>query len=589
MSQESQNEEAKPKGKIARCTARLWAGVRAFVVRFWRDALIRRGAHWVLTLSLFFCLASAFIGVFKARHEDPYLFSVSDRRALASLADHLRSSTNSLATFLWADLSQMLREDLSNSVVSDRVGDALVREFNAILTGNCIHDDVRFATGIRLTPELHLLLGKVPTSEHERIQLNRLLMQAAYPQFLSSNHNQTLTPDVTHSLPSSMDTPASVVTVSSRLGNGTPRIWLNLCMALVCLFLGALWGCWYKASDPKRKFLDGILNVVRTDDYFTAGLFAFIMILLIAVGFINQLDRSSWDAWTKAVFDNPGGLFAFITGAATVVGTYLAVHSIQEMKHTITTYPQLLSRLIHLVKEANESKDDVLFLAYSPLTGAWNVPEKFILELKDALAFSKNRVRVICLNQVDHKNLLRKFNGKETLEKGPVNESMIEAFDEECELFLKIFSEDSKHQLQNTLWSGKEGPSKGDANDYRVTPTRLPWEQMPGYYFFASSNRAIIVVPVGIPRLHEPPNSAAKIFGGTRSRPINVETLGFETTDRHVILKLFHEFEIFADKRTFGAVEPAATVVRAPEELGITVPLVSAESTEQGSNLNTKI
>ena len=109
-------------------------------------------------------------------------------------------------------------------------------------------------------------------------------------------------------------------------------------------------------------------------------------------------------------------------------------------------------------------------------------------------------------------------------------------------------------------------------------PLILPWEKMPSYYLFASESRAIIVTPVGLPlfaiakddeKVRDIVDKIKSKIEETRdagrtaldeylkclmdrlpkeihipSSP-TVETLGFETTDYHIIDTIHKEFKKF--------------------------------------------
>jgi hypothetical protein len=91
-------------------------------------------------------------------------------------------------------------------------------------------------------------------------------------------------------------------------------------------------------------------------------------------------------------------------------------------------------------------------------------------------------------------------------------------------------------------------------------PKRLKWKKMPYYFFFVTEERAIIVTPVGLRKIHE--EIVAQIEDGkendvdhinyilstlqhTSSRRVDCEvnTLGFETSDQRVVQTLWALFD----------------------------------------------
>jgi hypothetical protein len=263
------------------------------------------------------------------------------------------------------------------------------------------------------------------------------------------------------------------------------------------------------------------------------ALFTVIAILslgLIALSVRAHGNITSSQFW-HAVFENPGGAFAILTGMGTLVGSYLAVQAIIEMKHTITSYSQLTNRLAALIHEAGDSHEGVMFLSYCVIPGSWQVSAKMKNVLKVALNHERRRVEFVCLKYDDHLDLLKRIAPRGTAEKPIISTADIADFQEECESLINRL---------NTKGNREKGQAEGepDAKNFNAEATRLSWSSMPGYYFFVSERRAILVAPIGLPM----PDESVELARSAGFGRASVETLGFETTDRQIIQLLRHEF-----------------------------------------------
>jgi hypothetical protein len=318
----------------------------------------------------------------------------------------------------------------------------------------------------------------------------------------------------------------SVLTHALRKGKASELFsHVPLCIAYgaaaVGMFLGMfLWHC-YKRDHAERKHGLARLLAFLSKDTLVNTVSAFILTvvmttLCLAVAFI-VIHR---DLLQFAV-ENPGGLFALITGSGTLVGTYFAAHSILEMKHTIASFPQLVDRIASLVNGASESKEGVLFFAYTIQPGAWNVDQGTSDRLKEALTNPSVKVQAILLKKVAHDEWLSKFVGFATLAKGEITDTRRKDFITDCEDILRCLA-------------GQACKCNPKRPEFTCQPIGLDYAQMPGYYFFVSPDRAILAVTVEMPRIGNPPPGLKGM--------INVEALGFETTDRRIIQMLRREF-----------------------------------------------
>lgn len=316
--------------------------------------------------------------------------------------------------------------------------------------------------------------------------------------------------------------------------------------------------------------------------------FIFILSGAILSSFIDS--NGSFNLVTR-ILENPGGIFAFVTGVFTLLGTYVALQSILEMKRTITSYPQLLNRITELIVSIKDPKEEVKILCYFPLPGNWQVKSDTIKDgFENALKKKDTKIRIICLCNVDHlRFLLTIAKRKNEIKNNTISADKILDFQIRSEQLLQIFCKDtSLIEVPERL--------KKDV-DFLENPIQLSVKNIPPYYFFVSDHRAIIVTPVGLPVIDESITMEMtleviklireyKILTISRARDereeglfkkteilkqienliipkscdsktkndigAHVETLGFETSDRVIIQKLQDIFEDLSCDKTYS-------------------------------------
>jgi glycoside/pentoside/hexuronide:cation symporter, GPH family len=125
-------------------------------------------------------------------------FTTGDVNTLASLkgvselAGKLKSSTDPVSTYLREHLSPETRQVLTNAagtVGPAELENTLLKELNKIIAGSSLYDAQRFAK-VTLQSATQDLLKQQSLTEHERLCLNRLLLEDAYPDEISRQHNQ---------------------------------------------------------------------------------------------------------------------------------------------------------------------------------------------------------------------------------------------------------------------------------------------------------------------------------------------------------------------------------------------------------------
>jgi uncharacterized repeat protein (TIGR04138 family) len=107
---------------------------------------------------------------------------------LSSFVNRLRNRVDPLSAFLWDNLSQptqdLLCQDLSNSEARE----ALTKDLNKLIDAGPIYCAERFA-GVALSRDALLLIGHGEDLRGvTRAQLNRLLLELAYPTEIAKSH-----------------------------------------------------------------------------------------------------------------------------------------------------------------------------------------------------------------------------------------------------------------------------------------------------------------------------------------------------------------------------------------------------------------
>jgi hypothetical protein len=306
---------------------------------------------------------------------------------------------------------------------------------------------------------------------------------------------------------------------------------------LLVFILGGLFGMLFSAVGRSgwSESAGGLwLSARRTG--LTLGLVGFILLS----GFVWW--GSAWiDAENKKILmghliqHDPGGLFAAFMGLVTIIGFAFTLHDLREMRRRITTFPDLIGRLNKMLKELGDD-DVVRFLAYTPSLGYIALEDRDFNEFYQALfkldANNKPRVDMVCLSKKDLTEWHDLFIGRRTRRKKFDNTGRVTGGG--AQKPAKPGSVDKNLANHATLegehivdFIAREAVHSNDQS--RVS--RLPFEFLPGYYFFVSSERALVVAPLQLPFPKGAPKSAQENRG-------TVQMLGFETNDRAIIRDL---------------------------------------------------
>lgn len=228
-------------------------------------------------------------------------------------------------------------------------------------------------------------------------------------------------------------------------------------------------------------------NFIRTGIILTVSLSLICIILLIIIRPVNLPSA------LNNIVTNPGGFFVFITGVFTLMGSIIAVQTIQEMKQVIVSYQHMLERATELINNSSDPDEEIKMVCYTPLPGWWQVESQVVKKaFYKALLREDRKINLICLTNTEHIRLLLTIakirNVKETWIKVSNNGKNDVVHNNRTKNADDIldFHSDLSHSILTHLT--KHGSYK-----------QLEWKFMPTYYFIVNSNKAIIVTPVGLP------------------------------------------------------------------------------------------
>jgi hypothetical protein len=117
-------------------------------------------------------------------------FREGDFKNPASFIVKLRDGSDPLSAYLLTlftpETQQLLAHYDGSAPVTKSLRRSITKELNELLGVNSIYEDERFS-GVVLTDEIKSLIAQEPANE-DLARLNRLLLEAAYPEDISKGH-----------------------------------------------------------------------------------------------------------------------------------------------------------------------------------------------------------------------------------------------------------------------------------------------------------------------------------------------------------------------------------------------------------------
>jgi hypothetical protein len=193
-----------------------------------------------------------------------------------------------------------------------------------------------------------------------------------------------------------------------------------------------------------------------------------------------------------------------------------------EVKRTVASFTDLIYRLCDMLDDASPD-DPFRIVCYTPALGCLALPDKvykmyFSRLCSKATDEEEPRAEIICLGPTELEHWHGRFKGRGTQRKVKghvVNDDL-----------LRKVKDDSAEIVRN-LNRGKDPYDCDEESRVKY----LPHQFMPGFYFFFTNKRAIIVAPFFL----QNPKGAPMLSGPSGN---SVEMIGFETTDMGIISTL---------------------------------------------------
>ncbi len=111
---------------------------------------------------------------------------IDDITNLEAFVNRLQKQSDPLAAFIWSNLSEAVRLKLAADPGAPESRETLTKELNELITTRPLYEGARFGD-VTLSAEAKLLIGR-PLQGVSLAQLNRLLLESAYPAEIAKSH-----------------------------------------------------------------------------------------------------------------------------------------------------------------------------------------------------------------------------------------------------------------------------------------------------------------------------------------------------------------------------------------------------------------
>jgi hypothetical protein len=256
----------------------------------------------LLTVLLVGLLCEAIGVVFLSRglKEIVSFFSTGDIRDLSSLASKLSVHDDPVSELIWQGLSQEEQKELTDPAFPPQRKKAIVVHALNSRLGQRLYDPERFAN-VRLSEPTRALLGQAPQG-NERVRLNRLLVQDAYPAELAQDDSAGV----------------SVSQVLHLVGRGVTNAHVILGVFFEALFFVALLMLMSKADVSFVWPLTSLSFVVTTiaakiylHEHVSALRWSGVCLIMLGAGLITWTEKHKTPGPAPApVLQSPGGTLA---------------------------------------------------------------------------------------------------------------------------------------------------------------------------------------------------------------------------------------------------------------------------------------
>lgn len=255
---------------------------------------------------------------------------------------------------------------------------------------------------------------------------------------------------------------------------------------------------------------------------------AYCLLNLVQHGFETPL------AFVRQIVTSASGVFAFVTGTASLIGLFLTYQSVRELGQNITSFDELADRVINLAEAVrNDDTSDVLRIAsWTPAIGFFALDDKLYNKLTKELTELHGKAtqcKIVCLELQD----------MGTTPSGPLADWHAQYEGLQCRRFPNGVEtkQIADANAASVTMLQRLGRDEDGQNNYSFVSD----EVLPDYYFFVTRKSAIIVAPLHLPMLALKSKArSAEDKGKIIIRPNDLEMVGIETSDRRVIEGLMH-------------------------------------------------
>lgn len=305
----------------------------------------------------------------------------------------------------------------------------------------------------------------------------------------------------------------------------------------------------------EQRRLNAIFTKLEDQNYAVASL-----LLTVLVGALTWLLSYSLigHGLLDFIFNNPGGVFAFITGGLSVFALFLTLRAVLEIRNSIQSFSSFIERLSSLIDETDPD-DYITLCLHTPASGCLALPDHIWRRAFEKLQKTEAKLSLVCLSDAEmlqwYKTFLLEIGGNEQ-RLGEMKRRIIAGFHASNAIKHKASGQEPITPAQDDdLPSDQEGKFSVE-----TIPSLMgtSWSMIPGVYMIANRKHAIVATPFFLPRRNQ--KEPLGLFND------RVEMIGFETSDKNVVDAVKHEIarirlhiasagEIIEDENTYNKLD----------------------------------
>jgi hypothetical protein len=237
-----------------------------------------------------------------------------------------------------------------------------------------------------------------------------------------------------------------------------------------------------------------------------------VVCILLTIVAVSVSASETGVKWQALLANNPGGWFAIITGVLGLVGVYLTLATVLEVRNSIVSFADFIYRADQLIRETSE-RDCIQMMLHTPAPGCLALPVGIWRTLADTIKTCHKPISLTCLCQDEMYTWFQAYT--KNLDGDQLGKMIAR---------IKIGLDESSKITQEVNATAEQ--SSDITIDIGVVEAE--WNDLPLCYYIANSRRAIVVAPFFLPR------PGANIYeSSVYGQPIQM--IGFETADYHIV------------------------------------------------------